>query len=65
MGTQLEAAAHKLLDFSQPTDVTILDHTVTTFYEAPTPEEVVPPHLPQTHFRKINRMRHQCLEDRG
>lgn len=40
MGTQLEAAAHKLLDFSQPTDVGILDHTVNTFYEAPSPEEV-------------------------
>lgn len=40
MGTQLEAAAHKLLDFSQPTDVAVLDATVTTFYEAPSPEEV-------------------------
>lgn len=40
MATQLEAAAHKLLDFSQPTDVGLLDQTVATFYGAPTPEEV-------------------------
>ena len=56
MGTQLEAAAHKLLDFSQPTDVAVLDHTVSTFYEAPTPEEVIPLHLPQTYFRRIKKV---------
>jgi len=40
MGTQLEAAAHKLLDFSQPTNTTLLDQTVNTFYGAPSAEEV-------------------------
>jgi hypothetical protein len=40
MGAQLEAAAHKLLDFSQPTDAVLLDQTVNTFYGAPTAEEV-------------------------
>ena len=40
MGAPLEAAAHKLLDFSQPTDVALLDSTVATFYGAGSAEEV-------------------------
>ena len=40
MGTQLEAAAHKLLDFGQPTDTALLDQTINTFYGAPSAEEV-------------------------
>ena len=40
MVTQLEAAAHKLLDFSKPTDVALLDQTVETFYGSPSTDEV-------------------------
>lgn len=42
MGT-LEAAAAKLLDFSQPIDVPLLDATVSAFYSATNPPEVGTP----------------------
>lgn len=42
MATTLEGATAKLLDFSQPVDVPLLDATVAAFYGASTPPEVRP-----------------------
>lgn len=42
MTASVAGAAAKLLDFSQPVDVPLLDATVSAFYGASTPPEVRP-----------------------